>query len=121
MSEFLTSKKISVVKIKLLFSRNKLLLLNFRKPISLLKNFVLSKFILPFIILKLIFALWKISFFSFALIITEEFTLILSLKSNPDLINSINIGLILNNLDIFWLSNWTLKFKLNGLIDSSPS
>jgi len=47
---FLISKNKSVFKINLLSWTNKLLLLNSNDPMSLLKNFVLSKFILPLVI-----------------------------------------------------------------------
>ena len=50
--------------------------------------------------IKLIFALSKISFFIFELVIIEVLTLIFSLNSKPDLINSIKRGFISNNLDI---------------------
>ena len=112
--------KIFVFKIKLLFSRNKLLLFSSKKPILLLTNVELSKLSLPLTILKLIFAFWKISLRSFELINIEFFTLILLLNSIPDWINSINTELISNNLDILWLSKYILKFRSKGLIDNSP-
>ena len=47
--------------------------------------------------IKINFCILKNFIFLFELIIIDDFTLILSLNNNPDLINSIKIGLILNS------------------------
>ena len=99
-SESLIFKDISPLNTNILSFKKRLLLLNSNKPRSLLTNLVLSKSILPSIMWVLIFPLWKILLFEFELINTEEFTLILLLNNNPDLINSTKIGFISNILDI---------------------
>ena len=87
------------VKINLSFSKNKSLLETSIKPILLLINIELSKFILPFKTLNSSLASLKISFFFVDLIFTKVCTLIFSLNNKPALINSLMVEFGENKLE----------------------
>ena len=77
----------SAFKINFSFLKNKLLLVNFKKPIFLLISFVLLKLIFPLTALNLIIDDLKISSYLLEPILIEIFALILLLNNNFVLIN----------------------------------